>query len=93
VAFSHNHEVPEAVFLAQPLAALGGSVNGIRHRSGLALGGGWTWILPWRPFQRRVGITHEASATWFPDDQGPQWTGNVEIGLTANVGPKWGWAK
>ena len=92
-AFSHNHEVPENVFLVSPVGSITGSVNGIRHRTGVLVGGGWAWILPWKPFQRRVGVTHDLSGTWFPDDQGPNWTGTFEWGLSVNVGPKWGWAK
>ncbi len=93
LALSHNHEIPEAVLLEEPFAALSGSADGIDHRSGVEAGTGWTWTLPWEPLKRRLGVKHDLSVAWFPGGEGVHVYGGFEWGLTVNLGPTWGWAK
>jgi len=70
--FAHNHEVPAEVVAADPFASVLGAADGIRHRSGLAVGSGWVSQPLGDDFTNgrvRLGLDLEVSA--FPDDNGP----------------------
>lgn len=89
LAFSHNHEVPQLILLADPIGSISGTADGIRHRSGVELGVGWTYRAEGRlPFRGLdwLGAWTEASVQLFPDAQGPQAYLLVEYGLSFDLG-------
>ncbi len=89
LAFSHNHEVPQAVLLEDPMGSLSGTAPGIRHRSGVELGVGWSYRNTGRlPFTWLdwLGAWTEATVQVFPDDLGPHAYLLVEYGLSFDVG-------
>lgn len=86
--FLHHHEVPWDLASAHPVQAGLGSLEGIRHRSGLELGGGVDLTLPERLLDDRLGIVLDLSVSAFPDDHGPVVYVCLEQGWTIDVGPK-----
>ena len=89
VAFSHNHEVPGDVLFADPVGSLSGTASGIRHRSGVEVGVGWSYRNVGRlPFDWLdwLGAWTEASVQLFPDASGPRAYVLLEYGLSFDVG-------
>ncbi len=92
LAFTHNHEVPEAVLLEDPVGSLSGTAEGIRHRSGAELGVGWSYRNTGRlPFDWLdwLGAWTEVSLQLYPDKLGPQAYVLVEYGLLFDIGRSW----
>jgi hypothetical protein len=91
LGFAHNHEIPAAVLQVQPVLAVLGSAEGIRHRSGLevGIGRGVTWTLP-QPLplglHERLGAEINLSGAWFPDPQGPSAYVFLDVAMSVGVG-------
>jgi hypothetical protein len=85
---AHHHEVPDEVLLDVPVAAVLGTAEGIRHRTGLEVGGGRHLRLDniWEP--GRLGVQVEGAAAWVPDNDGPVIYGFVDLLFTLDVGPR-----
>jgi hypothetical protein len=88
VGFAHNHEVADDVLLAEPVAAVAGFADGIRHRSGAEVGVGHHWDVDriWEP--GRLGVQLETSAEWMAGEKGPNLYGFVDLYFTLDVGPR-----
>lgn len=86
--FAHQHEVASDVLLAEPVAAVAGFADGIRHRSGAEVGVGWHRDIDgfWEP--GRLGMQVETSLAWMADDKGPNVYGFVDLMFTLDAGPR-----
>jgi hypothetical protein len=89
LGFAHNHETPIDVFLDTPGAAVFGTADGIRHRSGVELGVGastglseqWGFL---GALRERMGFEADLSLAWLPDHKGPHTY--VYLDLTGSIG-------
>jgi len=88
VGFAHHHEVADEVLFETPVGAVAGTAPGIRHRSGVEVGGGRHWVVsgPWE--DGRVGVQLEGAAAWLADPRGPSVYGFVDLLLTVDAGPR-----
>ena len=79
VGFAHHHETPWDEFVANIGGSLAGTGTGIRHRSGVEAGAGYTWTFPF--WKERLGIMTNLDVRWFPDAfTAPLYvTGGVEV--------------
>lgn len=85
--FAHHHEVADEVLVADPVAAVAGTAEGIRHRSGLEVGAAWRAPLPFGE-PDRFGVSVEPGVAWLPDDGGPVVYGFLDVVFTVDVGPR-----
>lgn len=90
VGFAHNHETPVDVFSEDPLGSILGSAEGIRHRSGLEVGGGVS--LPMQlellSLGDRLALHVDGGLSWLVDDGGPPLYAYVELGGHIGVGQR-----
>lgn len=84
--FLHHHETPLASFAEAPLRSLIGSGEGIRHRSGLEIGGGLDLPVPERLLDDRLGFVLDLGVGAFPDPQGPHVYVFLEQGWSIDLG-------
>jgi hypothetical protein len=85
LGFVHHHETPLDVVKAEPIGAIGGTADGILHRSGVDLGFSWGFPLG-EPGERASGVGRlEFSTSAFPDDAGPVVYGQVWLTVTLEV--------
>lgn len=86
VGFAHHHEVELSLAEEEPLAAMLGSLPGIRHRSGAELGVGLLLPVEERMLDDRLGVGLDLAVNAFPDTLGPRAYAfldlNVEVGLS-----------
>ena len=68
----HIHEEPWTAFVNQPIGALLGVGDGIRHRTGLELGLGLD-IPVWKKNKWELFMGVEANAAWVTFSSGPSW--------------------
>ena len=78
--FLHHHETPLDAFLAQPLRAALGSADGIRHRTGVEIGGGIDVSVNPEVLDDRIGFVLDLGVGIVPDPQGPQVYVSLEQG-------------
>jgi hypothetical protein len=90
VGFAHDHETPVDVFRAEPVGAILGSAEGIRHRSGLELGGGLSLPIDYQgtAIADRFALHVDLAVAWLTDDQGPPLYAYLEIGGNLGVGQR-----
>ncbi len=90
VGFAHNHETPIAILSEDPLGAILGSAEGIRHRSGLELGGGLSLPVELVLFKGtdRLALHVDGGISWLVDDSGPPLYACVELGGHIGVGQR-----
>lgn len=88
VGFAHHHEVADEVLFDSPVGALAGTAPGIRHRSGIEVGGGRHWVVPGPWEDGRVGAQLEVAAAWLADPRGPAVYGFVDLLVTVDAGPR-----
>ncbi|MDG1480893.1 MAG: hypothetical protein P8R54_14955 [Myxococcota bacterium] len=90
VGFAHNHETPIAVFSEDPLGGILGSAEGIRHRSGLEVGGGLSLPTELALFglADRLALHVDGGISWLVDDNGPPLYVCVELGGHIGVGQR-----
>jgi hypothetical protein len=79
LAIVHQHEEPYAAITADPLGAILGVGDGIRHRAGAHAGLGID--VPLRALGHGWFARAEALATYFWDARGPAWYAGGELGL------------
>jgi hypothetical protein len=84
--FAHHHEMPWDLAKQHPVGTVIGSAPGIRHRSGLELGGGGVWAAPGEILRDQWVIGVDLSANWFPDPQGPRVYAFLEVQVGIGVG-------
>lgn len=86
--FAHHHETPIDLALDHPVDAALGSLEGIRHRSGLDVAVGadvsLAGVLP-EGFDG-LGVVAELSGALFPDDNGPRGYVFFDLGISLDVG-------
>ncbi len=94
LGLAHHHEVPAEVVLENPLQVARGDAEGIRHRTGLEVGGGFDIAaldLPHPPLklvEDRMGMSVDISANWFSNELGPAVYGFVEVLWWVEVGKR-----
>lgn len=84
IAFSHQHEAPWSIFVAQPMATLFGTGAGITHRTGFEAGAGLELRLDPKGI---VSIWTQANALVYPGSKGPPVTVVIEGGIAFSAGP------
>jgi len=84
--FAHNHEIALAEAEADPLAALLGTHEAIRHRTGLELGGAWWLPLEEAILRDRLGLNFDLGGAVFADAQGPRVYAYAGVDLTIGAG-------
>lgn len=84
--FAHHHEMPWDLAKQHPVGTVIGSAPGIRHRSGLEVGGGGLWPVPSELLRDRWVVGVDLSASWFPDPQGPRLYAFLELDVGIGVG-------
>jgi hypothetical protein len=80
LALVHQHEEPIVAVKADPLGALFGVGDGIRHRGGAMAGAGID-VPVGRMGRGDLYVTVEASGTHFPDPRGPRWYWGAGAGI------------
>jgi hypothetical protein len=90
IGFAHNHETPLDVFDADPVGSILGSADGIRHRSGLELGGGFSLPISYEDtaLADRFALHVDAGVSVLFDDSGPPVYAYLEIGGNIGVGQR-----
>lgn len=88
VGFAHHHEVELELARAHPLEAALGSLDGIRHRSGLEAGLGLTVPVEERMLGDRLAVGLDLSALAFPDEHGPRTYAFLELNVGLGFGPR-----
>lgn len=86
--FAHNHEVPWAVLQDEPAGSLLGSADGIRHRSGLELGLGYSYWFDDAWLGDRLSVYVDGASSALFDRKGPLVYGWVEGGVSIAVGAR-----
>ncbi|MBN93723.1 MAG: hypothetical protein CL928_06550 [Deltaproteobacteria bacterium] len=84
IAFSHMNELEGAKWSAAPFQGLFGTHPDVRHRPGLETSIGLELMADPK---KVLGIWAQATAIVLPDQQGPPFTGLIEIGVSFEAGP------
>lgn len=85
VGFTHHHETPLEIAIDNPLSTVFGVEDGIIHRSGFAVGGGWSFAdLPFLP---RIYPEATVKLSYVPDHGGPMVYGFASFGFSVGLGP------
>ncbi len=79
-AVAHQHEESAAALEAQPVGAVFGVGDGIRHRTGVDAGMGLD-IPFWHGQRWQLAGTIEGTATWLTFSSGPSWYWGGNLGL------------
>ncbi len=78
--FVHIHYATAETWKDHPAdSLLGSSSAGLQHRSGMALAGGMSWLVPHS--DGRVRAMLEAEVSWVPIGNPPAWAVTSELGL------------
>ncbi len=80
-AFVHQHEESIAAVAQEPLGAVFGIGQGIRHRAGVALGGGLT-VRVYQSERFEFGVGPDLGAMYLTYSTGPDWYFYGGVGLT-----------
>lgn len=88
--FAHHHEVEYALARSEPVLAVLGSLDGIRHRSGAELGLSLRATVPDRALKDRLGGGVDLSAVVFPDEGGPRAYGFIDLSVHVAAGARRG---
>jgi hypothetical protein len=86
--FAHNHEVPWAVLQDEPIGSVLGSATGIRHRSGVELGLGYSYWFDDAWLGDRLSIYADGASSLLFDDKGPLVYAWLEGGVSIAVGAR-----
>jgi hypothetical protein len=81
LSFAHQHEEPIVVVRGDPISAILGIGDAIRHRGGLEAAIGIDLPIAVDEDGTRVFSTTELATTWWVDDRGPRWYWLINAGL------------
>ena len=86
--FAHNHEVPWAVLQEEPVGSILGSATGIRHRSGVEVGLGYSYWFDDAWLGDRLSVYVDGATSSLFDDKGPFAYAWLEGGVSVAVGAR-----